>query len=89
MIGKIHHALADGIASVNLLARAMDLKDGPTDERDNDEAGATPSTAELLRAAAHDHARQVAKLPGVIRDAAMGFRTSLPARRLSIVEYTF
>src|SRR6202044_494369 len=29
LIGKIHHALADGVASVNLLARAMDLTDGP------------------------------------------------------------
>ncbi|OBF56276.1 diacylglycerol O-acyltransferase [Mycobacterium sp. 852002-50816_SCH5313054-b] len=72
LIGKIHHALADGVASVNLLARAMDLKDGPTDERDNDDAGATPSTAELLRAAARDHGRQVAALPGLIRDAAVG-----------------
>ncbi len=42
LIGKIHHALADGVASVNLLARAMDLRDAPTDERDNDEAGVTP-----------------------------------------------
>ncbi|OBG38763.1 diacylglycerol O-acyltransferase [Mycobacterium sp. E3198] len=72
LIGKVHHALADGVASVNLLARAMDLKDGTTDERDNDEAGVTPSTAELLRAAGRDHARQVAALPGLIRDAAVG-----------------
>ena len=28
VIGKVHHALADGVASVNLLARAMDLEDG-------------------------------------------------------------
>ncbi|ORV50616.1 diacylglycerol O-acyltransferase [Mycobacterium europaeum] len=72
LIGKIHHALADGVASVNLLARAMDLKDAPTGERDNDEAGATASTADLLRAAARDHARQIAELPGLVRDAAVG-----------------
>ncbi|WP_176704276.1 WS/DGAT/MGAT family O-acyltransferase [Mycobacterium malmoense] len=72
LIGKIHHALADGVASVNLLARAMDLQDGPTDERDNDEAGATASTADLLRAAARDHARQIAELPGLIREATAG-----------------
>jgi WS/DGAT/MGAT family acyltransferase len=72
LIGKIHHALADGVASVNLLARAMDLKDAPTDERDNEEACATLSTAELLSAAARDHTRQVAELPGLIRDAAVG-----------------
>ena len=72
LIGKVHHALADGVASVNLLARAMDLKDAPTDERDNDESGVTPSTADLLRAAARDHARQIAALPSLVRDAAVG-----------------
>jgi diacylglycerol O-acyltransferase / wax synthase len=72
LIGKIHHALADGVASVNLLARAMDLKDGPTDERDNDVAGVTPSPSDLLRAAARDHARQAVALPGLIKDAATG-----------------
>ena len=72
LIGKVHHALADGVASVNLLARTMDLEGAPTDERDNDEAGIAPSTADLLRAAARDHARQVADLPGLLRDAAVG-----------------
>lgn len=72
LIGKVHHALADGVASVNLLARAMDLEGAPTDERDNDETGITPSAADLLRAAARDHARQIAELPGLLRDAATG-----------------
>jgi diacylglycerol O-acyltransferase / wax synthase len=72
LIGKVHHALADGIASVNLLARAMDLKDGVTDERDNDDAGVAASAADLLRAAARDHARQVADLPRLLKDAAVG-----------------
>ena len=73
LIGKIHHALADGVASVNLLARAMDLKDAPTDERDNDDAGTTPTTSGLLREAGRDHVRQIAELPGLVRDAAVGF----------------
>ncbi|MGA8332926.1 MAG: wax ester/triacylglycerol synthase family O-acyltransferase [Mycobacterium sp.] len=72
LIGKIHHALADGVASVNLLARAMDLTDGPTDERDNDETGVSPTTAGLLRAAARDHVTQVAELPRLLSDAAKG-----------------
>jgi diacylglycerol O-acyltransferase / wax synthase len=72
LIGKIHHALADGVASVNLLARAMDIEGGLTDERDNDEAGVTPSTADLLRAAARDHVRQIAGLPGLVKDASVG-----------------
>jgi WS/DGAT/MGAT family acyltransferase len=74
LIGKVHHALADGVASVNLLARAMDLEDGTTDERDNDDAGITASPGDLLRAAARDHARQIAELPRLIKDAAVGIR---------------
>ena len=72
MIGKIHHALADGVASVNLLARAMDLRDAPTDERDNDEAGVAPTTASLLRAAGRDHVRQITELPGLLKSATTG-----------------
>jgi diacylglycerol O-acyltransferase / wax synthase len=74
IIGKIHHALADGVASANLLARLMDL-DGPTqDERDNDTTCVAPSKPELLRAAGRDHAQQLAALPGVITDALSGAR---------------
>jgi diacylglycerol O-acyltransferase / wax synthase len=80
LIGKVHHALADGVASVNLLARAMDLEDGTTDERDNDEAGVTASSADLLRAAARDHTRQIAELPGLLKDALVG---SMRVRRRS------
>ena len=72
VIGKMHHALADGVASVNLLARAMDIEDGPTDERDDD-ACAEPTSADLLRAAGRDHVRQIAELPGLLRDATVGF----------------
>ena len=74
IIGKIHHSLADGVASANLLARLMD-PDGPTqDERNNDTACVPPRTAELLRAAGRDHAQQLAALPGVITDALAGVR---------------
>ncbi len=73
LIGKIHHALADGVASVNLLARAMDLTNGPTDERDNGETGVSPTTAGLLRAAARDHVTQIAELPRLLSDATKGF----------------
>ncbi|GBG36278.1 WS/DGAT/MGAT family O-acyltransferase [Mycobacterium montefiorense] len=52
LIGKVHHALADGVASVNLLARAMDLEGMAQDER--------------------DHARQIAELPRLLMDAAVG-----------------
>ena len=72
LIGKVHHALADGVASVNLLARAMDLEGPVQNERDNDEAGVIATKGDLLRAAARDHARQIAELPGLVKDAAVG-----------------
>jgi diacylglycerol O-acyltransferase len=72
VIGKVHHALADGVASVNLLGRLLgDAVDGQDTERSGVTA-APPLRADLLRAAARDHARQIVKLPGLIRDAAVG-----------------
>lgn len=73
LIGKVHHALADGVASVNLLARVMDIQDAGSDERDGDDAGAAPSDTELLAEAGRDHVRQIAELPGLVKDAATGF----------------
>ena len=74
IIGKLHHALADGVASANLLARAIDLKGAAQDERDEYEVCIPPSRSELLTAAARDHAQLVGELPGVIKDAVSGLR---------------
>jgi diacylglycerol O-acyltransferase / wax synthase len=73
LIGKVHHALADGVASANLLARLMDLTGSAQDERDDFPTCAAPSPAELLRSAGRDHVRNVAAVPGLVRDAARGF----------------
>jgi diacylglycerol O-acyltransferase / wax synthase len=74
IIGKMHHALADGIASANLLARVMDL-DGPVqDERNVPTGGVAPSKPELLRVAARDHVQQIGALPAVIADTLSGLR---------------
>jgi diacylglycerol O-acyltransferase / wax synthase len=73
LIGKVHHTLADGIASANLLARLMDLVGSAHDERDEYPTCAPPSTAELLRASARDHAANIAAFPGLARDAVKGF----------------
>jgi diacylglycerol O-acyltransferase len=43
VLGKIHHALADGVASANLLARGMDLQAGPQAERDSYAIDPAPS----------------------------------------------
>lgn len=74
IIGKIHHALADGVASANLLTRLMDADGAVQDERDNDTGCVPPSTAELLRAASRDHIQQAVALPGVITEALSGAR---------------
>jgi diacylglycerol O-acyltransferase len=72
VIAKVHHALADGVASANMLARAMDLTGPIQDERDLYTSNAPPSRGELLRAAARDHLQQSGKLPRLVRDTAAG-----------------
>ena len=74
VICKVHHALADGVASANLLARAMDL-DGPTqDEREPSEADPEPSNGELVRAAMRDHLQEFGKMPRLIKETSQGIR---------------
>ena len=72
LIGKVHHALADGVASANLLARLMDLTGSAQDERDLPDGCGPPSKAALLWEAQLDHFHQMAELPRLIRDAARG-----------------
>jgi diacylglycerol O-acyltransferase len=74
IIGKMHHALADGVASANLLARIMDPDDPVHDQPRSQANCAPPSTRKLLRAAGRDHARPAAALPGVIAEALAGAR---------------
>jgi diacylglycerol O-acyltransferase / wax synthase len=72
LIGKVHHVLADGVASANLLARLLDLVRASDDELGAETACAPPPKSELLREAGKDHIKQVAALPGLVRDAARG-----------------
>jgi len=71
VINKMHHALADGVASGNLIARAMDLQDAP-DEGQDYEIDPEPSRSELIVTALGDHLHQVARLPATIRYTAKG-----------------
>ncbi len=72
VVGKVHHALADGVASANLIAKAMDLKGPIQDERDLYATSAPPTTAELLRAAGRDHVAQFRRMPRLMRETATG-----------------
>jgi diacylglycerol O-acyltransferase / wax synthase len=73
LIGKVHHALADGVASANLLARAMDPDEAAKAVRAIVDNCVPPRRAELLRSAGRDHVQQIAALPRVLKDAAAGF----------------
>lgn len=74
VLGKIHHALADGVASANLMARGMDLQNGPQRDRDSYATDPPPGRSELVRTAFRDHLRQIGKLPATVRYTAQGLR---------------
>jgi diacylglycerol O-acyltransferase len=74
VLGKIHHALADGVASANLLARGIGLRGKPDADRDSYVADPAPTKGELVRSAFVDHLRQIGRLPGVMRYTAQGLR---------------
>jgi diacylglycerol O-acyltransferase / wax synthase len=84
VLGKIHHALADGVASANLMARGMDLQTGPQADRDSYATDPAPTRPELMRTAFADHLRQIRRLPGVMRYTAQGMsRVRKSSKKLS------
>jgi len=72
IVHKVHHVLADGVASANQMSRAI----SPTDPEPDPGPGRTTDSAQnagtLLRAAGGDHVRQLRRLPGLLRDTAGG-----------------
>jgi len=66
IIAKVHHALADGVASANLMALAMEWPEPAEDDRARYIADRSPSRAELLSAAASDHLAQLRRLPAAL-----------------------
>ncbi|OBF54540.1 diacylglycerol O-acyltransferase [Mycobacterium sp. 852002-50816_SCH5313054-b] len=82
VVGKIHHALADGVASANLMARGMDLQPGPADGPYL--CDPAPSTRQLMTSAFADHLRHVGRIPATIRYTAQGLgRVRRSSRKLS------
>jgi Wax ester synthase-like Acyl-CoA acyltransferase domain len=83
LIAKMHHTLADGVASANLVARLMDptVTAGDSDES----VRAAPSKSRLLAIAARDHVHQIAALPALIGQTirgATGCYTTVQALRV-------
>jgi diacylglycerol O-acyltransferase len=74
IVGKVHHALADGVASANLMARALDLPGSSQSEKDDYRRDPCPSNADLLRAAMRDHVTSLGELPRLVWDTVKGIR---------------
>ena len=82
VVGKIHHALADGVASANLMARGMDLQTGP--EGGPYLSDPAPTTGQLMSSAFADHLRHVGRIPATIRYTTQGLgRVRRSSRKLS------
>ena len=69
IIHKVHHVLADGVASANQMAKAMELHPAPAARGLPD---SNHSRAGLLKAAARDHVGLIRKLPRLVNETATG-----------------
>ncbi|SEA61602.1 MULTISPECIES: wax ester/triacylglycerol synthase family O-acyltransferase [unclassified Mycobacterium] len=82
IVGKIHHVLADGVASANLLALALDEQAMIEGEANLVPVNPPPSGPELVKAAVRDHARQLVGVPDLLRYTADGIRSVRRNRRI-------
>ncbi|OBK26423.1 diacylglycerol O-acyltransferase [Mycobacterium asiaticum] len=69
---KIHHALADGVASANLMAHGMDLMSMP--QASSYTPDPAPTKRELMGTAFVDHMRHIKRIPGTIGYTVQGVR---------------
>ena len=69
IIHKVHHVLADGVASANQMAKVL----APFDPDARDATASDPmSRATLLKAAGRDHVGLIRKLPRLVSETATG-----------------
>jgi diacylglycerol O-acyltransferase len=92
VVGKMHHALADGAAANALLANVTDVRSAATPEAVQEEYASTdrlPSRLDLVRHAWADAAAQITTIPalllrtllgilGVVRERRAGARSPVP-----------
>ncbi|BBX97582.1 WS/DGAT/MGAT family O-acyltransferase [Mycobacterium lacus] len=84
VVGKIHHALVDGVGAANLMALGMDLRPGP--QRGPQPPDPVPSTRRLIGWALADHVRHGGRIPRAIGYTARGLsRVRRSSRTLSEV----
>ena len=85
-VGKIHHAVADGVAVAGLLANVMAPGLGGLAAVPSEDAWcaeAVPSGGRLLRDALHDHGRQLVRLPALVRRTVRNLAAVARRRRQS------
>jgi diacylglycerol O-acyltransferase len=92
VIGKLHHALADGAAANALLSNLTDQPDAVTPGGGEDARRAppvrepTPSSAEQVRLALRDVLKQASRLPALLWRTGTGVAAVLRHRRKSQVD---
>ena len=70
IVGKIHHAVADGLAANAMLANIMDVTSAelrPGFVSDTNQGGLIPSPVQLVRSAVRDGVAQLAIIPGLVK----------------------
>ena len=72
IIHKVHHVLADGVASANQMAKAMEPHEPSSDPRGSERSDAAWTRADLLKAAGRDHVGLIRKLPRLVSETAAG-----------------
>lgn len=68
IIHKVHHVLADGLASANQMAQAL----APQQPEHAPGTLIVPTRSQLLKAAARDHLGSIRKLPRLVKETATG-----------------
>ncbi len=83
VVAKVHHAVADGAATVALLQSALSPRE--TDSRAAEwHPEDIPTRSELLRMAAHGHVARLRHLPQLAARSVRGLRESESRRRASV-----
>ncbi|QZT64230.1 WS/DGAT/MGAT family O-acyltransferase [Mycolicibacterium austroafricanum] len=72
VIHKVHHVLADGVASANQLAMAIQPREPEVGGQLAESSADSRAPRNLLKAAASDHLRQLRRLPRLVNDTAAG-----------------
>lgn len=84
VVGKMHHALADGAAANALLANVTDVRSAAAPEAVQEEfatASRLPGKVMLVRHALHDATQQISTLPGLLLRTLRGILGVLRERR--------